>query len=74
MKPRVNAGSLIHFGPRMGVSSSEAAPVSWPESSGMKDGPVMPSLEYDEVGEVGAWEWEMPKIIRDQNWLAQKNL
>ena len=43
MKPTVNAGSLIHFGPIIGVSSSEAAPVSWLESSGMKDEPVMPS-------------------------------
>ena len=42
MKPTVNAGSLIHFGPRIGVSSSEAASVSLPESSGMKDEPVMP--------------------------------
>ena len=42
MKPRVNAGSLIHFGPRIVVSSSDAAPVSWSGSSGMKDGPVMP--------------------------------
>ena len=42
MKPTVNAGSLIHFGPRIGVSTSEVAPVSWPESTCMKDVPVIP--------------------------------
>ena len=42
MKPKVSAGSLIHFGPRIGVSSSKAVPVSWSQSSGTKEEPVMP--------------------------------
>ena len=42
MKPTVNAGSLIHFGPRIGVPSSDVAPTSLSECSCMKDEPVIP--------------------------------